>query len=187
MRGQINDQDLANYALNDGQEARERLYVESMLAVSEECRHDVYAMIELGQMLEQGFENEGAQTAATLTAGQREQVTRVRRAPYAVLHRVAATLAMAACAAFVLANPHLWQSHEGSPSKVAQATTHLSRMVSDAVTASDDMDFSALVDLHLLAEDPSVWLQTASDAMPQPATICTPPTWLEGADLSDLR
>ena len=42
MRGKISDQDLTNYALNDGLDSRERLYVESMLAVSEECRQDIY-------------------------------------------------------------------------------------------------------------------------------------------------
>ena len=57
MRGKISDQDLADYALNDLQ-PEERLYVESMLGVSEECRHDVYQMIELSQLLEEGFEKE---------------------------------------------------------------------------------------------------------------------------------
>ena len=57
MRGKLSDQDLTNYALNE-LEARERLYVESMLAVSVECRDDVYQMIDVAQMLEEGFERE---------------------------------------------------------------------------------------------------------------------------------
>ena len=56
MRGKITDQDLTNYALNDGLEPSERLYVESMLAISEECRQDIYRNIEMSQMLETGFE-----------------------------------------------------------------------------------------------------------------------------------
>ena len=71
MRGKITDQDLTNYALNDGLEPSERLYVESMLAISEECRQDIYRNIEMSQMLETGFERlHGA--APMLTAEQRE-------------------------------------------------------------------------------------------------------------------
>ena len=55
MRGKISDQDLTDYAL-DELDPHERLYVESMLAVSEECRADVYDLIEYGQMIEEGFE-----------------------------------------------------------------------------------------------------------------------------------
>ena len=56
MRGKITDQDLTNYALNDGLEPSERLYVESMLAVSEECRNDVYQMIDVATLLEKSFD-----------------------------------------------------------------------------------------------------------------------------------
>ncbi len=55
MRGKITDQDLTDYALNE-LPPNERLYVESMLGVSEECRGDVYQMLDLGEMLKEGFE-----------------------------------------------------------------------------------------------------------------------------------
>ncbi len=41
MRGKISDQDLTDYALNELQPESGSI-VESMLAVSEECRHDIY-------------------------------------------------------------------------------------------------------------------------------------------------
>ena len=70
MRGKLSDQDLTNYALNE-LESRERLYVESMLAVSVECRDDVYQTIDVAQMLEEGFERETVQVTAALTPQQR--------------------------------------------------------------------------------------------------------------------
>ena len=63
MRGKVSDQDLTNYALNE-LSAEDRLYVESMLGISEECRHDVYQMLDLGEMLKEGFE--GNEDAAAL-------------------------------------------------------------------------------------------------------------------------
>jgi anti-sigma factor RsiW len=78
MRGRISDQDLTDYALNELQ-PEERLYVESMLAVSEECRNDVYEMIEMGQLLEEGFEREEGRVPAMLT---REQRSRLLAAPH---------------------------------------------------------------------------------------------------------
>ena len=71
MRGKISDQDLTDYALNELEPAQ-RLYVESMLAVSEECRNDVYEMIDLAMLLDQGFEREEAgQVAGELRPEQR--------------------------------------------------------------------------------------------------------------------
>jgi anti-sigma factor RsiW len=46
MRGRLTEQDLTDYALNE-LPPDERLYTESMLAVSEECRDDIYRMLEL--------------------------------------------------------------------------------------------------------------------------------------------
>ena len=50
MRGKLTDQDLTDYALNE-MDAHQRLYVESMLAVSVECLNDVYEMLEVAHML----------------------------------------------------------------------------------------------------------------------------------------
>ena len=73
MRGKISDQDLTDYALNE-LPPEERLYVESMFAVSEECRHDVYEMIELTQLMEEGFERESSKVPTLLTQEQREKL-----------------------------------------------------------------------------------------------------------------
>ena len=59
MRGKVSDQDLTDYALNE-LPPNERLYVESMLGVSEECRNDVYAMLEMGEMLKELLEELGS-------------------------------------------------------------------------------------------------------------------------------
>jgi len=57
MRGNLSEQDLTDYALNELNDV-DRLYVESMLAASEECRNDIVATIQMAQCLEQGFERE---------------------------------------------------------------------------------------------------------------------------------
>ena len=55
MRGRLTEQDLTDYALNE-LPPDERLYVESMLGVSEECRNDIYQMLELSELLKEGME-----------------------------------------------------------------------------------------------------------------------------------
>src|SRR3954466_15226005 len=137
MRGKICDQDLTNYALNDGLDPRERLYVESMLAVSEECRQDVYRGIELAQMLETGFERQ-QESALGLTAEQRSALLRPQptRFRLAMVHRAAATLAMAAFVAFVLVNPPLWQveTHRRS---LAAVSSQVYQIVDDIASEED--------------------------------------------------
>ena len=76
MRGKISDQDLTDYALNELEPA-DRLYLESMLAVSEECRNDVYKVIDLAQLIEDGFEREGGEVQVLcLRPEQRAELTR---------------------------------------------------------------------------------------------------------------
>ena len=189
MRGNLTDQDLTDYALNE-LDPGHRLYVESMLAVSTECRNDVYEMLEVTQMLEEGFEQEAGITfAATLTPEQRAFLTtpRRRRASLALFHKAAATLAAAACVAFALANPHLWEENDGAR-KVAKVGSQMTQMVSQAVVpVSENVDISSFVNLESFADDSSNWLQAASDALPQPGVVCTPPSWLEESDFTDLH
>jgi hypothetical protein len=182
MRGKITDQDLTNYALNDGLDPRERLYVESMLAVSEECRGDIYKCIDLAQLLEKGFESEQehaelpclteAQRTALLTARPRVKVL-----PF--VRKTAATLALAACAAFALIHPQLWPS--ASRQSIAQVSSQVSRFVDDAwAPQQPETDISTLVGPSIVETDDDASLIQASDpmpdAMPQPAAICTPPS-----------
>lgn len=187
MRGKITDQDLTNYALNDGLEPSERLYVESMLAISEECRQDIYRNIELTQMLETGFERMYGDAAPMLTDEQRFELLNppVRRFGRATLHRAAAVLAMAACAALALANPNLWQL-ENHRRSLAQVSTQVSRMMSDSITGGTDSSIAPLVTMPTFSESMDSLLQTTMDAMSQPSAICTPPT-LDTSDFTDFR
>jgi len=160
MRGKITDQDLTNYALNDGLDPRERLNVESMLAVSEECRGDIYKCIDLAQMLEKGFELEQDHSVLPcLTEDQRQKLLSARPRVTVVqfVQKTAAALALAACAAFALVHPQFW--HAAGGKSIAQ----VSSQVSHFVEADED---TALIQ----ASDPM------PDAMPQPAAICTPPS-----------
>ncbi len=185
MRGRITDQDLTNYALNDGLEPSERLYVESHLALSEECREDVYNMLEMMQLLEDGFERESGRLPAMLTDGQRLTVLQIPppNLAAAFLRRTAAILAVAACAAFACVNLQLLSGGEHARKKMAQVSStvaHVSNQMSKMVSSGasvQDADFASFVDLHVV-DDSSSWLQTASESLPQaPATICTPPSW----------
>lgn len=187
MRGSLSDQDLTDYALNELQ-PEERLYVESMLAVSEECRHDVYQMIELTQMLEAGFEADAAKAPDySLTGDQREKLVQFRRST-PLLHRAASIVALAACTAFVITHPAFLQMSDPA-GKVAQVSSQMSKIVASAV-APDSKAFSMpLANIAAFAEDTaSSWLpaaaSAASDAL-EPI-VCTPPSLLENAQVPSL-
>lgn len=201
MRGQLSDQDLINYALNDGLDAHERLYIESMLAVSEECRNDVYRNLELAQLLETGFERENAAACEQLTPEQRERLIQPqhRHPAFAFFQKTAVALAAAACVAFAVAQPGMWQAdtHVRSLAQASEKMSQMTNMVAASVKpaaseapATDTADFAAAIETwwETVAEDSSLWLKTASDALPQSATICTPPTWLESStEFGELR
>ena len=153
MRGQISDQDLTDYALNE-LDPVQRLYVESMLAVSEECRNDVYETIDMAMLLEQGFERDGVRINDGLRPEQRAVLLSVRTRPWQYAQRVAAGLAAAATIAFTAMHPELWQWKSGSV-KVAQVSSQVSNYVVDAVASSDGADFgNLLANWKQLADDP---------------------------------
>ena len=102
MRGKVTDQDLTDYALN-ALSADERLYVESMLAVSEECRHDVYQMLEVSEMLREGFEEQEEGASLLLDETQREKVLTVPRWQWrGFIQRAAAVALLAAGTAYAV-------------------------------------------------------------------------------------
>ncbi len=187
MRGKLSDQDLTNYALNDGLDSRERLYVESLLAVSEECRHDVYDIIEMGQMLDEGFDSESDRTAAMLTPEQRAKLVLPMRHynPWMFAQKLAAAIALSALVALGITSPRFGHAVTSSNGKIAQVTKGVTQMVQNAVSSGQDVDFASFVDLHF-DDDTSSWLQTANDTLSQSSTICTPPSWPE-TDLGSLR
>ncbi len=152
MRAEISDQDLTDYALNE-LDAEHRLYVESMLAVSEECRNDVYEMIDLAMLLEKGFDRESAKLTGELTPEQREKLISFKPRPRYV-ETAAAVLAAAAAVAFAISHPGLWQM-PGGAQKVARVSTQVSNYVVEAVTPDDGIDFvGQLANWTQLAEDP---------------------------------
>jgi anti-sigma factor RsiW len=186
MRGKISDQDLSDYAMNELQ-PEERLYIESILAVSEECRHDVYQMIEISQLLEEGFEAEDEKAHARLTGDQRESVLRVRYNP-APWYKIAAVLVAAASVAFTVTRTEFQQM--GAPArKMAVVSKHAAQVVAEAVVSPENVEFkNPLESLRALAGDsatPAVealkWLQT--EVMPPLPMVCTPPTLFETAQL----
>jgi hypothetical protein len=106
MKQKVSEQDLTDYALNElGPE--ERIYVETCLAGSEEAREDVYALIDLGMMLEKGFDREELDAATKLTAEQHRAVLSVR-GPNIFLRNTIAILAAAACATFAVVHHESW-------------------------------------------------------------------------------
>jgi hypothetical protein len=152
VRSEISDQDLTDYALNE-LDPEHRIYVESMLAVSEECRNDVYAMIDVAMLLEKGFERESARLSEALTSDQREKLITFKPRPR-YFETAAALLSVAAAVAFAISHPALWQM-KGSAQQVARVSTQVSRHVVDAVTPEDGIDFvGQLANVKQLAEDP---------------------------------
>jgi anti-sigma factor RsiW len=106
MKPKVSEMDLTDYALNElGPE--DRIYVETYLAGSEEAREDVYGMIDLAMMLEEGFEREERNLPAELTAEQHRAVLSVP-GPNIFLRNTIALLAAAACVAFAVVQRDAW-------------------------------------------------------------------------------
>ena len=171
MRGKISDQDLTDYAFNE-LDPHERLYVESMLAVSEECRADVYDIIEMGQMMEEGLEREdGKIVSIELTAEQRASLLKVRMNPMSLLRTAAGVMAAAACVAFAIVHPAILPDR-GTAAHVAQVSRGVAQVVTHAVTPANGSGMLASFDsLRALVEEPAKWLPEAAAA--------TPPQWLD--------
>lgn len=182
MRGKISDQDLTDYALNE-LPPEERLYIESMLAVSEECRNDIYEMIEFGQLLEEGFEGEETQAQVVwLTGEQRRKLVNHRGGPV-VWQRAAGIVALAACAAFALTHASFWQMRNASRDSGFFASQV---SVTDAGGAPTQVAFTTpLASFAAFADDASRRLPAAAaDAID--TTVCTPPSWMENVQLTSV-
>jgi len=192
VRAKITDQDLTDYAL-DVLEAPDRLYVESMLAVSEECRNDVYKIIDLAQTLEEGFEREtGGGTLLFLKPEQRAHLTRPHFMGRRIIRDLVSAMGLAACVAFSLvqaqkfdlSDPH---SKAGRMADVSsQVTKQVSKTVTQAVATPDAVDMREAFDvLRQMVRDPNNWLPV-SEGMPEPPTMCTPPTFINGLEKAQL-
>ena len=171
MRGKLSDQDLTDYALNELDPA-ERLYVESMLAVSEECRNDVYEMIDTAMMIEEGFDRQENGEEWILTADQRAKLLDVKM-PNRFLRHTAAVLAAAAAVALAFVQRDLWMPKNSATavSEVARVSSQVSNYVVEIVANADREDFvHPLATFKKLADEPVLtkWLPSQPVANPNP-------------------
>jgi anti-sigma factor RsiW len=166
----LSDQDLTDYALNElGPE--ERLYVESMLAVSEECREDVYKMIDLGLMIEETFDRVEGKVSLDLTEEQRLKLLDVHM-PNRFLQRSAAVLAAAAAIALAFVSKDVWLP-KAAADRVAHMSSQATSSMMQAVSAAEGEDFvNQLASFRKLTEDPGKWLPTQP---PGGAAVFGPP------------
>ena len=173
MRSQISDQDLTDYAL-DALDSNERLYVESMLAVSEECRNDVYEMIDVAMMLEEGFEREdGKQSSLALKADQRQALLDVRVKSH-FLRRTAVVLAAAAAVAVAFVTKDQWIPKGPAAQQMVRVSNQMGNMMQAAVSAAEGEDSVFRLDaFRKLTEDSATWLPTQA---PAGATVFGPPS-----------
>ena len=192
MRGKISDQDLTDYALNELQDA-DRLYLESMLAVSEECREDIYKTIDLAQMLEEGFEKEAIVAGrhdVTLRPEQREELVQPHFTKRYVIRDILTGLGIAACVAFAAAklDGSDFAGAHNVAGRVAQASTKAADAMTTAVQSSETIDLAkSLEALRSLAEEGAKLVPVSADLLPEPPAICTPPTLImESAQLTNF-
>ncbi len=184
MRGKITDQDLTDYALNELPPS-ERLYVESMLGVSEECRGDVYQMLDLGEMLKEGFEADERKdevgSELLLNEEQRAKVLDVPRWNLMHFFRQAAAIALlAGGTAYVASRPGVW-APGGAVDKIAKSSDAVTEFVSD-VSKNGFAKSAAEYTQRAMQSTESDDLQFVMTA---PA-ICTPPTLGEMPEMPEV-
>ena len=168
MRGKVTDQDLTNYALNE-LSPEERLYVESMLAVSEECRNDVYQMLDVSEMLKEGFEESEYGADLLLNDEQREKVLEVPRFHWrGFLQRAAAIALLAAGAAYTMTRPGLLGSR-GAAENLASAGEAVGSLVADVQSNGFARTAEEVTARLLKASEPTDFQFVAAPA------VCTPP------------
>jgi anti-sigma factor RsiW len=192
VRGNISDQDLTDYALNELQDG-ERLYLESMLAVSEECREDIYKMIDLAQMLEEGFERDiivAERQELALREEQRENLIQPHFTRRYVIRDIISGLGVAACVAFAAAkfDSYDFRGAQQVAGRVAHASTVAAGAMTNAVQSPETIDLAkSLEALRSLAEEGAKLVPVGTDLLPEPPTICTPPTLImESAQLTNF-
>lgn len=177
MRGRLTEQKLTDYALNE-LPPDQRRYAETVLAVSEECRNDVYEMADLAEMLKEGFEAEADAQKLELNAEQRAKLLDVPGWHWGgLLQKVAAVLLLSVGTAFLVSRPGFRETSEASVERLASAGPVVHRVVTGlqekglARTAEefrDRLEAAAATPLSV-----AEWQFAA-----QPA-VCTPPAWVD--------
>jgi anti-sigma factor RsiW len=185
MRGRLTEQDLTDYALNE-LAPDERLYVESMLGASEECRNDVVQMLEMGEMLKDCMRRAEEEELLMLSDEQRTKVLEVPAWNWrGVIQKAAAILMLSAGTAFIATRPGIWQKTGVAVDGLASAGQAVQEMVADA----QELGFARSVEefrsrlegtAGQLAEAEADWQFAA-----QPA-VCTPPVWTMDEPLPEI-
>ncbi len=177
MRGRLTEQDLTDYALNE-LPPDERLYVESMLGVSEECRNDVVQMLELSELLKDGIDRTDSDVLA-LNAEQRAKVLEVPALHWrGLLQKAAAILMLSAVTGFIATRPDFRIKSGAAADRIASAGQAISGMVADVqekgFARSVEEFRSRLEKVSAPSQDAATEWQFAA----QPA-VCTPPVWID--------
>ncbi len=177
MRGKVTDLDLTNYALNE-LSPEERLYVETMLGVSGECRNDVYEMLELGEMLKEGYQLQEEHDVLALDEERRTKVLTVSRWNVrALLQQAAAVALLATGIGYAAMHPGFWQTRKlAAAGEVVETFVEDVREKGFAKTAEE---FTARIQSRKPAAS-SEWQSVAAPA------VCTPTSWDSTASFSDV-
>ena len=168
-------QDLTDYALNE-LPPDERLYVESMLGVSEECRNDIVQMLDLSELLKEGMEQTDSDEL-TLNAEQRAKVLEVPAWHWrGFLQKAAAILLLAAGTAFIATRPGFWDRSGAAADRLASAGQAVQGMVAEV----QELGFARSVEeFRSRLEKISIpAVETEWQFAAQPA-VCTPPVWVD--------
>lgn len=182
MRGKVTDQQLTEYALNELSPI-ERMYVESMLAVSEECRDDVYQMLDMSEMLREGFETQEDGAALLLKEDQRVKVLTVPRWHWrGFIQRAAAVALLASGAVYVAKNPQSWQRGKASDSVASVGASE----TPEGAPEISNQGFAKSAEEYLAARMQAVKPADGPDFqfVSAPA-VCTPPVF-SGLSISDI-
>jgi hypothetical protein len=192
VRGNITNQDLTDYALNE-LSPTDRLYVESILAVSEEYREDIYRTIDLAQALEEGFEREAfvaQRKEVELLPEQREKLVQPHFTKRYVVRDIITALGLAACVAFAVTklDDYDFNGAANAAGRMAKVSTKAAGAMQAAVQSPDSIDFGkSLEALRSMAEESAKLVPVSSDMLPEPPAICTPPSLvMESAQLTNF-
>ncbi len=181
MRGKVTDIDLTNYALNE-LPPEERFHVESMLGVSEECRNDVYQMLELSEMLKEGYELQEEQALLVLDESQRSKVLDVPRWNFRLLLQQAAALALlAAGIGYAVMRPSFWQNG-GTAEKLAAAGEQVGTLVANV----REKGFAQTAEEFIARIQSRKPVSSAEWQLAAAPAVCTPTTWDSTATVPDI-
>ena len=160
MSTKLSEQDLTDYALDElGPE--ERIYVETMLAASEESREDVYQLIDLAMTLDQGFEKQQSREPAVLTVKQRRALMSLP-APTIFLRNSAVAMAAAACVAVAFIQRDAWVPRLQLPQATASAKAATKAGMQTSAAGSQTDFVAQIMQVRQLTDDPLLrkWFQS---------------------------